>query len=475
MKKTIYMVMVLLVILSGLLAGEEISRIMAMEIPDDEGSAKNTLWVNLGQLQMLSLELAAAIPVADIALLDSQDRILANFGSIRKGKCKWAHKTVRAKFLTVNFAATDYSQLASGIRSRAAMPGFQLAILDPKMKTVIQSIPVVFWDMADLVVQLNYPVNAEPGQSLRQEVTVQLENRGSIAANDIQLDIVISRDNNFLLPGAGTVATASDDVPLGNGRETIPMLEAGQRLTVQFSGDLKIPENTMPGKQYLAVVADADGSIVELSKENNIHSGFIMITVPEPKAFVMALPETVLHFEPANYGFRIVAHEVILSDGKDWKLCKMKPNIYQIKHASWSDFFWEIDTYERAVWEIKGVDFCKKGGKSRELGIKVNVEGGSLLIPPSRFTLKLSSAQLRFEPGSKKLALSAYDKPIFHMPFWWVCRRESYLYQVRFALWENYFWQIDTFKKEANSISGGKFCSGEGRLEPISAPITVEK
>ena len=475
MKKTIYMSVVLLLILSGLLAGEEISRVLAMEIPGDEGPAKNILWVNLGQLQMLSSELAAAVPAADIVLLNRQDRILATFGSIRKGKCKWAHKIVHAKFLTVNFAAAEYTQLASGIRSRAALPGFQLAVLDPKMQTVIQSIPVVFWDMADLVVQLNYPVNAEPGQSLRQEVTVQLENRGSIAASDIQLDIVISRDNNFQLRSAETTATASDDTLLGNGRETIPMLEAGQQISVQFSGDLKIPENTMPGKQYLAVVADMDGRIVELSKENNIQSGFIMITVPEPKAFVMALPETVLHFEPATYGFKIVTHEVILSDGKDWKLCKMKPNIYQIKHASWSDFFWEIDTYERAVWEIKGVDFCRKGGKGRELGIKVNVEGGSLLIPPSRFTLKLSSTQLRFEPGSKKFTLTVFDKPIFHLPFWWVCRRESYLYQVRFVLWENYFWQIDTFKKEASSISGGKFCSGEGRLVPLSAPIAVEK
>ncbi|MFH2108181.1 MAG: CARDB domain-containing protein [Chrysiogenia bacterium] len=472
MKKTIIMVMVLLLILAGLPAADEISRVLAMEIPGDEESAKNILWVNLGQLQELSSELAAAVPAADIALLDRQDRILANFGSIRKGKCKWAQKIVRAKFLAVNFAAAEYSQLASGIRSRDAMPGFQLAALDPKMKTVIQSIPVVFWDMADLVVQLNYPVNAEPGQSLGREVTVELENRGSIAASAIQLDIILCRDSHFQFSGA---ATTSGDVPQGIGRETIPMLEAGQRITVQFSGDLKIPDDTMPGKQYLAVVADADGRIVELSKENNIHSGFIMITVPEPKAFVMALPETVLHFEPANYGFRIVAHEAILSDGKDWKLCKMKPNIYQIKHASWSDFFWEIDTYEKAVWEIKGVDFCRKGGKSRELGIKVNVEGGSLLIPPSRFTLKLSSSQLRFEPGSKKLTLSAFDKPIFHMPFWWVCRRESYLYQVRFALWENYFWQIDTFKKQASSISGGKFCSGEGRREPLSAPITVEK
>lgn len=475
MKKRISMSLFWLVMLYGLLAGEEIARVLAMEIRGDTGPAKNTLWVNLGQLQALSSELAAAVPTADIALLNRQDRILANFGSIRKGKCKWDHKTVRDRFLTVNFAANDYSQLASGIRSRSAMPGFQLAVLDSKLKTVIQSIPVVFWDMADLAVQLNYPVNAVPGQSLRQEVTVQLENRGSIAARDIQLDVVISRDNQIQWRGAGAAATTGDDVPLENGRETIPLLEAGQQITVQFSGALKIPENTVPGKQYLAVVADADGRIDELSKENNIHTGFIILTVPEPKAFVMSLPETVLHFEPATYGFKILAHDVILSDGKDWKLCKMKPNIYQIKHVSWSDIFWEIDTYERAVWEIRGVDFCKKGGKARDLGIKVNVEGGSLLIPPSHFTIKLTATQLRFEPGSKKFTLSAFDKPIFHLPFWWVCKRESYLYQVRFVLWKDYFWQVDTFKKEAGSISGGKFCSGEGAFEPLSAPIAVEQ
>lgn len=475
MKKLICMGMAWMVVLSGLLAGEEIARVLAMEIPGDSGPGKNTLWVNLGQLQTLSSELAAAVPAAEISLLDRQDRILTKFGSIRKGKCKWDHKTVRDRYLTVNFAAADYSQLASGISNRSAMPGFQLALCDGKAGTVIQSIPVVFWDMADLAVQLNYPVNAEPGQSLRQEVTVQLENRGSIAARDIQLDVVISRDNQIQWRGAEAAATAGDDVPLENGRETIPLLEAGQQITVQFKGDLKIPENTVPGKQYLAVLADVDGRIVELSKENNIHSGFIMITVPEPTAFVMALAETVLHFEPATYGFKIVTHDVILSDGKDWKLCKMKPNVYQIKHVSWSDFFWEIDTYERVVWEIKGVDFCKKGGKGRELGIKVNVEGGSLLIPPSRFTLKLTATQLRFEPGSKKFTLSAFDKPIFHLPFWWVCRRESYLYQVRFALWENYFWQIDTFKKEAVSISGGKFCSADGKSSPLPIQVAVEK
>ena len=49
-------------------------------------------------------------------------------------------------------------------------------------RAVSKSFAVTFSDFADLAVQLNYPVKAAPGQSLRQEVSVNLENKGSVAA-----------------------------------------------------------------------------------------------------------------------------------------------------------------------------------------------------------------------------------------------------------------------------------------------------
>jgi hypothetical protein len=306
-------------------------------------------------------------------------------------------------------------------------------------------------------------------------VTVLLENRGTVAARDIQLEIVLSSDDQIPRRSAPAAVNFTEDALLDNGRETVPLLEPGQQVTVRFSGSLKLPEDTPPGKHYLAAVADPDDRIGEMSEENNIFAGFIMITVPEPASFAVEMPETVLHFEPSSYGFRIVCSDALLSDGKDWKLCRMKPHVYQIKHVSWSDFFWEIDTYERAVWEIRGIDFCKKGGKDRALPIKVEVTGGSTVTLPSHFSLKLAQTRMRFEPATKKFALLAYEKPICHLPFWWVCKRESFLYQIRCALWENYFWQVDTFKKEASQVTDGKFCSTEGLAAKLPLKVTVEK
>jgi hypothetical protein len=305
-------------------------------------------------------------------------------------------------------------------------------------------------------------------------VTVSLTNTGSRAASDITLEIVLSGDDSFPRRRAAAAATYTEDALLENGRETVPLLAPGQQVTVVFSGSLKLPPDTPPGKHYLAVLADPEDSIGELSEENNIHSGFIMITVPEPTAFTVDMPETVLNFLPASYGFEIVCAGTLLSDGKDWKLCRMKPNIYHLKHVSWDDFFWEVDTVAREIYEIRGTAFCKKGGQDRALNIKVEVAGGSLQTLPSRFTLKLAETRLRFEPGGKKFSLLAYGKPIFHQPFWWVCRRESYLYQFRYALWQGTFWQVDTIRKEASLVRDGKFCSTEGLAATLPLVVKVE-
>jgi hypothetical protein len=471
MKQMLWVTLLALLFNPVLITGEAGVKMLPMEVPANAVPGEGTLLVRLDRLEALVNEMASFILEADIALLDRQEASLAILGHIKKGKIKWNHKVRQGKFLAVAFSPDAYAALAESIRARTPRPGYRLAVRDEATQALLQDIAVTFWEFPDLAVQLNYPVNARPGGSLQKEVTVSLENKGDIAAKDIHLDIILSLDDKIQWRGPGK---AGDDMLLENGRETVPSLEAGQQITVHFSGSLKLPDDIPPGKHYLAAVADPEDIIDELSEENNVHSGFIMITVPEPSAFTVEMPETLLHFKPADYGFEIVCAGSLLSDGKDWKLCRMKPNVYQFQHVSWKDFFWEIDTYAREVYEIKGAIFCKKGGQDRELKIKVEVTGGSLLIPPSSFTLKLVQTSLRFEPGTKKFTLLSYGKPIFHMPFWWICRRDSYLYQMRCALWQDFFWQVDTFRKEASLVSGGKFCSTEGSAAKLPLLVKIE-
>lgn len=475
MKKLLLAAMAVFVLVPGLLKGEDAVKILPLEISVDQAAGANAFLVNLARLQKLCEEITADVAAADIILLRAQGTPLVTLGSLKKGRIKWDHKTVQDKFLALKLAAADYAQLAEKVKAKMPLAGFQIAVFDVKTQAVTKSFPLSFGDFADLAVQLNYPVKAAPGQSLRQDITVSLENRGSVAARNIKLEIVLSGDDVIPLRSAPSADAYGEDILLQNGSETIPLLEPGQQLTVNFSGSLKIPDDTPPGKHYLAAVADPENNIGELSEENNINSGYIMIDIPEPAAFNVELAETVLQFEPLGFGFKIITFDTLLSDGKDWKLCKMQPNLYQIKHVSWNDFYWEIDTYEKAVWEISGAPFCKKGGKARDLKIKVEVAGGSLITPPSRFSLKLANTRLRFEPAAKKFAVLAYDRPIFHLPFWWVCKREAYLYQIRYILWQDFFWQVDIFKKEAQRISGGKFCSAEGSPAKLTATVTVEK
>ncbi len=475
MKKKLLSVWAVIFFIAGMLGGEEAVKILPLEIPADHAAGASTILVDLAKLQAIANELTSGLVTADIILLKEAGSPMITLGSLKKGKIKWHHKMAGGKSLAVKFTDADYNLLAEIVRTKKPQAGFQLAACDENTQAVSRSFAVAFDDFADLAVRLNYPVNASPGQSLGPDVRVILENTGSVAASNIKLLIILSDDDQIALPSSAAAADSGKDIVLENGSETVPFLEAGQQITVNFSGSLKIPVDTAPGKHYLAVLADPENDITELSEKNNINKGYILINLPEPAAFNVEMPETILRFEPFGFGFRISYLDTVLSDGKDWKLCKMQPNLYQIKHVSWKDFYWEIDTYEKAVWEISTTDFCKKGGKARDLKIKVEVAGGSLITPPSHFSLKLVNTRLHYEPAAKKFVLLAYEKPICHLPFWWVCRLESYLFQIRYVLWQDFFWQVDIFKKKVDKVSGGKFCTPGGDIEKLPMQVTVEK
>ncbi len=202
MRKIFLATALVVILIPWLLAGEEAVKILPMEIPAAQAPGGTTIWVALSRLQALGDELTADVPAADMALLNAQGAPLVTLGSLKKGKWKWEHKTVQDKFLAVKLAAADYVPLAERLKAGTPQTGLQIGIIDAVTQAVIRSFPVAGGDFADLAVQLNYPVQAAPGQPLRQEVSVNLANLGSVAARNVKLEIVLSGDDRVPLRAA---------------------------------------------------------------------------------------------------------------------------------------------------------------------------------------------------------------------------------------------------------------------------------
>jgi hypothetical protein len=187
------------------------------------------------------------------------------------------------------------------------------------------------------------------------------------------------------------------------------------------------------------------------------------------------LPDTQLIYHPASFGLQIVCRGDILSDGKDWRKCQIRAYIHQLKHAVWEkDCHWEINTFERGIWRIKNAEFCKGGGDGDEVKMKMEVHGGSKVFPPSELILKLSKTQLEFEPTTGKFRLHTFGDSIAYIPFWKVARLKAHLYQFNFTLWQDFFWEVDTFKKQVSRVTGGTFGKEGGTAAPLNLNVSVE-
>jgi len=109
---------------------------------------------------------------------------------------------------------------------------------------------VTFCDFADLTVQLNYPVKATPGQNLQSEVTIAIENKGSAAAKNIVLEIVLSKDNQIPFKKAAVSDKFSEDAFWATAGKPFPV---GGRTAAhhEFQRRAENSDDTPPGKYYL--------------------------------------------------------------------------------------------------------------------------------------------------------------------------------------------------------------------------------
>ena len=494
MKKIIFLI-IFAFFLSTLTLTAGSLKLLNIQIPND----KNKLYFSLDDLQTIIDEMKVEDEdMAVIKFTDFSGIVLADLGKMKKGKIKWNFKTEGDKFLKVKFKGDIYDIVAEKVKAKSVSPGFQVQVIPlvfdirsthGKIKQSFEKsgkydenldamkiCEVTFGKTMDLAAELEYPIEVSPGDELGGRVTVKVQNKGTNPVGEFTVELVLSTDTKIPVQPGTYSDTFVEDMLLQGGRQKVESLEPGETKTLKPEGPLKIPADTPPGRFYLGVVMDPENKVQETAEDNNVFTKFIMISFPAPKVVTLELPDMELIYLPKTFDVKVMCQGAEFSDGRDWRKCQIRSYIHQLKEVGWEEkFHWEVDTLERGVWRINDAVFCKRGGVGQEAKLlKMEVTGGSKTVPPSKVVLKLTDARLRYEPASGKLELLTVGDQIAYIPFWSVARIQSHIYQFKYNTWNDFFWEVDTFKKEVTRITGGIFGKEGGTAAPVPITVTTE-
>lgn len=480
MRKSTLIFFCCIILLSSAVAASDCLKLLKIQEPDQK--AKNKLALNMGHLKDIVTGFNLGNVSAVIDLVDQDENVLATLGKLKKGQIKWSHKADGSSML-VKFKKTFYESVLTRINEKKAKSGLRIVASsmdkgqNAELKTTLQSCEVTFAEFSDLAVMMKFPIKAKPGQELGKDITLTIENRGTTAARNFDVRVVLSPDTDIADTPVEYADEFTGDMLLQGAKEIVGEIKSGQNITFNFKGTLKIPPGTRPGNYYLAAIVDGDKKVEELDEENNKDTRLFLVALPEPKMVTVDLPNTKLIYRPATFGLTIDCDGVPLSDGKDWRKCKVKPYQFQVKHAvGFDDYFWELDTQDRGIWKVTGANFCKKGGKAKELKIKMSAKGGSKTVMPSWIILELEGARIEYEPDAGKLRIATpFASQLTYVPFWKVVRVESHLYQIQHKLWQDTYWELDAFKQEVRSITGGHLGKEGGTPQKLDYVINVER
>jgi hypothetical protein len=123
----------------------------------------------------------------------------------------------------------------------------------------------------DLTVRIRHcPRSVKQGYELGSLVKVVAINRGEVPVKDVDLDIVLKKENTCPVPTPVSTYSAhfSNGILLKGGHEQVS-LNAGQNLEITLTGANTIPTDTPAGEYFLCAVIDAGDKIKESNEANN--------------------------------------------------------------------------------------------------------------------------------------------------------------------------------------------------------------
>jgi hypothetical protein len=166
----------------------------------------------------------------------------------------------------------------------------------------------------------------------------------------------------------------------------------------------------------------------------------------------------------------------------DWQEKRLQPYLVQIRRASWSGFFWQINTSRKTVEKATNTNFGELPNSRKTLNVTVKVDP-PIDSPPS-FSLQFPDAYLAYYTGQAKAGVYARvdygEAPtqISDGRYLEVKRLQSYLYHVRVkppsgVPGPTWFWMVNTSRKLVERIENGQFGQVGGDHKPTAMTVTV--
>ena len=199
-----------------------------------------------------------------------------------------------------------------------------------------------------------------------------------------------------------------------------------------------------------------------------------------PQQFRLLFSDVTLAFTPGAGSPQIAAENYVLSYGDRWEVEQVKPFLFHVRRTSWNDFFWKVNTSRETVYRVEGGTFGDLGGTEQELNLAVDPSGSP--ENPSNVILRLPDTRLLYDPAQGPSSAAAGpqvltgDDVLTYRHGWEVNQLKPYLYHVRRTSWDNFFWKVNTSRKQAFVVEGGTFgqFGGQSDLLPTSVEVDYE-
>jgi hypothetical protein len=94
--------------------------------------------------------------------------------------------------------------------------------------------------------------------------------------------------------------------------------------------------------------------------------------------------------------------------------------------------------------------------------------------PLKRFLLKFQDAYLVHQPGRSGLQIAAQGNVLSYGNDWQVRQLKPYLFHLKQNAWKDFYWKVNTSRKEAYRVKGGQFGQMGGqetRMDMIVDPV----